>query len=309
MSAPPYMPLYVADYLGDTRHLSTEQHGAYLLLLMAMWRAGGSLPADPAKLARITGMTAARWARISDDVLEFFDAEDGAITHGRVQKEIEKYSRTSDARKESGARGGRAKALKTQEVDLASATDLLEQKPAISEPEPEPEIAVSDANASSSPKGDKPEFPDDFEICWKAYPHVRGRSSKTKSFGYWRRISAARRTLLPAAVARYAKEGREPNEDCGAPALERWLRDTRYLDWLEDPKAPPSMWPGPMDVRASVVAAHGDAFARAYLDPCAWQDVPERAVIPRTGVAATKLRNEAADVLRQHGVEVQDRAA
>lgn len=138
MSAPPYMPLYVADYLGDTRHLTTEQHGAYLLLLMAMWRAGGSLPSDDAKLARIVGLSAAKWARISGDVLEFFDLENDALTHGRVQKEIEKYARTSDVRKEAGARGGRVKALKTQETHLANATILPEQKPAISEPEPEP---------------------------------------------------------------------------------------------------------------------------------------------------------------------------
>jgi hypothetical protein len=81
MSAP-YMQLYVADYLGDTRHLTTEQHGAYLLLLMTMWRSDGVLSDDPAKLARIAGLTVARWNKISDDVLAFFTPCDGGLTQG-----------------------------------------------------------------------------------------------------------------------------------------------------------------------------------------------------------------------------------
>lgn len=69
------MQLYVGDYLRDTRHLTAEQHGAYLLLLMAAWNAGGRLPNDPRKLARLAASTPSRWSKISADVLEFFEVE------------------------------------------------------------------------------------------------------------------------------------------------------------------------------------------------------------------------------------------
>ena len=102
MSAP-YMNLYVADYLGDTRHLTTEQHGAYLLLLMTMWRSDGVLSDDPAKLARITGLTVARWKRIGDDVLAFFTACEGGITQARLAAELT----IADDKSEKNSQAGR----------------------------------------------------------------------------------------------------------------------------------------------------------------------------------------------------------
>jgi uncharacterized protein YdaU (DUF1376 family) len=57
-----WMPIYIGDYHRKTRHLTAEQHGGYLLLLMEYW-SRGSLPDDDAQLARMAGMTGARWHR------------------------------------------------------------------------------------------------------------------------------------------------------------------------------------------------------------------------------------------------------
>jgi uncharacterized protein YdaU (DUF1376 family) len=56
------MPVYIGDYLRDTSHLTAEQHGAYLLILFAMWSSeDGTLPL--AALSRVSKVHPARWAR------------------------------------------------------------------------------------------------------------------------------------------------------------------------------------------------------------------------------------------------------
>jgi len=56
-----WMPLYVADYLSATSRLTTEQHGAYLLLLMDYWK-NGAPPNNDAVLAQITKLSPDAWS-------------------------------------------------------------------------------------------------------------------------------------------------------------------------------------------------------------------------------------------------------
>jgi len=119
-----FKQLYVGDYLSKTLHLTTEQHGAYLLLLMTMWRAGAKLPNDPAKLARIARVTPKRWAAIWAEISEFFIIEDGHISNDRLTKEHKKAVSISQERKTAGRKGGEAKALKNKEHGVANATVL-----------------------------------------------------------------------------------------------------------------------------------------------------------------------------------------
>lgn len=121
MSERPFMQLYVSDFLGDTLSLSTEQIGAYLLLLMAMWNAKGSLPDDDAKLARIARMSIKKWRAIARELMAYFDRADGQVTHHRLTFELQKSERQSESRAAAGARGGMANALKNHKPGLASA--------------------------------------------------------------------------------------------------------------------------------------------------------------------------------------------
>ena len=83
-----WMPFYVGDYLKDTRHLTTEQHGAYDLLIMEHWNAG-SLPDDDGMLARLSKLTPARFAKHSAILRGFFYPDGGRLFHKRVLRELE----------------------------------------------------------------------------------------------------------------------------------------------------------------------------------------------------------------------------
>lgn len=84
-----YMPLYIGDYLADTSDLKAEEHGANLLLLMTMWRRGGSLPSDSDRLRRIASVSSDRWPAVWAVIGDLFDEADGQITQKRLTKELE----------------------------------------------------------------------------------------------------------------------------------------------------------------------------------------------------------------------------
>jgi uncharacterized protein YdaU (DUF1376 family) len=104
MTGRPWMPLYIADYLADTVSLSTTEHGAYLLLIMEYWRAGG-LPADGARLARITRLSPKEWHAIRDTIASFFGPN---WTHKRIDAEMAKSSDITSKRSAAGRAGAHA---------------------------------------------------------------------------------------------------------------------------------------------------------------------------------------------------------
>ena len=153
------MQLYVGDYLADTLDLTTEQHGAYLLLLITMWRHGAQLPDDPSKLCRIARVSPKRWPGIWSEISRFFIADGGYITNKRLTKEHQKAVSISQERKTAGSRGGSVSALKRQKATQASADDLLKHSQ-ISDIRKEKE---EPKGSSKKPAARSRQVPDDFE--------------------------------------------------------------------------------------------------------------------------------------------------
>lgn len=227
------MQLYVADYLGDTRHLTTEQHGAYLLLLMAMWRYGGTLPNDRSKLARITGLSEPRWARIEGDVIEFFVVENGVLTHVRVQKELTKANATARQRSESGKKGAKAKSLKNNDDAQAIAEAGLKHTRGT-------QISESDTSEDKSSSVCFPEkrklrastmaseIQTAFDDWWSYYPLKKSKADALKAFPKALELAGALEVLV-AATKRYATEviGLDPSK---IKHPSGWLNGRRWED-------------------------------------------------------------------------------
>ena len=124
MAAPPFMQLYVADFLADTQHLTTEEIGAYLLILMTMWRSGGALPHDQKVLARCARLSGRRWTDAWERLSPLLTISGGQVTQKRLSEEYAKAMQKSAVRAASGAKGGAAKALKGNEPPLANGSVL-----------------------------------------------------------------------------------------------------------------------------------------------------------------------------------------
>lgn len=105
MTTRPWMPLYVPDYLADTGHLSTAEHGAYLLLIMHYWQNDG-LPTDDKKLARIARLSPDEWADIRDTIADLFDSN---WHHKRIDAELAKATEVMSKRRAAGKAGAKAR--------------------------------------------------------------------------------------------------------------------------------------------------------------------------------------------------------
>lgn len=152
MSPPPYMRLYWGNYHRQTPHLTRSQHGAYLMLLSALWNNGGRLPADDASLAKHALCTPSEWAAMKATILPFFDVRRGKISNRKLSEELANYKTIVGKRKSAGKRGSDVTNEKRKASSAANAGRLP------TKPEPEPESREEGSKKpSSTTRRERPE--------------------------------------------------------------------------------------------------------------------------------------------------------
>jgi uncharacterized protein YdaU (DUF1376 family) len=193
-----WMPVFIGDYLADTMHLSTEQHGAYLLLLFHLWRRG-TLHDDDGSLAQITGLSRNAWSQARPVLAEFFQIHDGLWRHGRVERErirvtAKQLSNSKQAKLAAARRWGKPELLlpgMIESTDAASNADALPDD-ADSHSHSEPEllktyISRERVSEKRSPDSRHTRFRAILAEYWKAKNHAspempwQGRDAKALS--------------------------------------------------------------------------------------------------------------------------------
>lgn len=154
MSKAPSMPMFWDAYLADTTHLTTEEHGAYLLLLGAMWRRNGWVPDDDRDNARILGLTVGKWRKIKARLSSFLMFREGEISQKKLLETWENTQEKIEKNRANGAKGGRPKSSKNSYLAKANGSVSDNPNETIPEPEPEPEKI-------EEPKGSLSELPSD----------------------------------------------------------------------------------------------------------------------------------------------------
>jgi uncharacterized protein YdaU (DUF1376 family) len=253
-----WMPVFIGDYLADTMHLSTEQHGAYLLLLFHLWRRG-SLRDEDAVLAKISGLGESAWHQHRPVLAEFFKIHDGLWHHGRVEKERARVTATKQSK------ASKAKLAASHRWSKADASSIAQAMPGDADSDSD-----SDSESILPVRPAQPQVPP-LRSCGapvgmtslfgqeEVSSGLELLSCQEESFRLQKKVSDPRHGRFRAILAQYWR-----TKNHASPEMPWQGRDAKALgDFLAaSPKLNETQFRQMVDNRARSAVAHGD---RVYL--------------------------------------------
>jgi uncharacterized protein YdaU (DUF1376 family) len=194
------MQLYTSDYLADTAHLTTEEHGAYLLLLMNYWQRGKPLDNTDGRLAHVARLSAERWQEVEPILAEFFMIEGNIWVQARIERDLDKIRDKSSKLAANGSIGGSKRQANAKQMPIYEEEDEEEEE---------------DNKKTSS-----------FDDFWTAYPR---KTAKGAAVAAWVKAikKATAEEIIKAAQAYRDDVNREEGFTAHAST---WLNQERWLD-------------------------------------------------------------------------------
>lgn len=252
MAELPHMPLATDAYLGDTRHLTTLEHGAYLLLLMIAWRCRGrpQLVNDDKVLARCAGLDPRTWQRVKPNVMAFWTlGADGFWTQAKQLKVREVVSKNVENQRNRAAKRWAYKSLETNEAGDAVA--YAGEMPDGCQPNPNPSIppkAPKVARGSKRQVGgyDDPNHPvyADFLTSVWSKRWKRDGHNRFNAYRAYESLSPADREAVKANIERCGRWLTSTREDATfRPMLQSWLNSRGWETETASADATGPNWP------------------------------------------------------------------
>jgi uncharacterized protein YdaU (DUF1376 family) len=155
MSDIEWMAFNVDDYVTNTMHLTTRQHGAYILLICAAWKAKGVLPGVDAALMATAKLTPKEWREDAPILKAFLTRRGDAWVHERVEFEWKDAQALIAAKSRAGKAGARKRwDGRSNGAAMADASQEQRQSDAPSpEPVPNPPASKNLCVSQSAPVG------------------------------------------------------------------------------------------------------------------------------------------------------------
>lgn len=206
----PALPLWTDAFLADTLHLSTEEAGAYLLMLFTAWRRPNcDLPDDDKFLMKICRCDGRKWRHLRPVMEQFHVIENGTWRQVRLQKERKYVGDLSQKQRANiNARWSKNKGLgDTTVIPDAYQTDTPTPTPIPKEERKKKEEPPADAGAARAqsqpiviPKPDLPDWID--PAAWAGYVEMRKRKRAP--------MTARAQVLVIRELTKLRSQGHDP---------------------------------------------------------------------------------------------------
>lgn len=253
MAALPYMQLYVADYLADTAHLTTEEHGAYMLLLFSYWQTGKPLRQN--RLASVARLSSERWTSVERTLKEFFHVAQDTWTHFRVEADLEKVGSKSKKNSDAGKASAKARALAKQALAESTPTNVGTNVGTSAQRTNQRNVnharsGDTDTDTDKEQKQDQKTLsvgkpPDDlFLNFWASYPNKKAKGSAEKAWAKIKPDQPLAETIVNAVMRHRASDDWTRDGGKFIPHPATWLNAKRWEDEIKSSGVPPSKHAG-----------------------------------------------------------------